>query len=191
MAPSIASVPARHGTNIRAAPLLAKRTDVPVTNLSAISWWNVRAQAGSNEVVVLGLFPVGTHVFSEGVFQTNPPVTLGLTRGGAPSGWVGQGRRVSPARMEYWNGHYTPSPVIYVQVKPLPARQRLAVRLRDERGRYWIAQPEPGGSSTGIHPFLVDLPPDIGMVTAEVVLLQAMEASFDVATRESAAQRPR
>ena len=83
--------------------------------------------------------------------------------------------------MQYWNGHYTPSPVIYLRAAPLPSGQRLAVRLRDEKGYHWIAKPDTRGAND-IQPFLVELPTDVTTVTAEIVLLKPLQASFDVET---------
>ena len=95
---------------------------------------------------------------------------------------MGQGRRVSPTRMRYWNGYYTPSPVIYLRAAPLPSNQRIAVRLRDEQGRCWIAKPHPRGAYD-IQPFLVELPSDVTILTAEIVLLKPLQSGFDVTLR--------
>jgi len=127
-------------------------------------------------IPVLGIFTNGVHVFLDGVYQTNPAVKMGAVRGGAPSGWTGQSRRVSPTRVDFWAGHYTPVPVIYVQAKELNATERLAVRLRDETGHYWLAKPE--GNNQGIKPFLVELPPEVKTVVAEFVLLRPVHADF-------------
>jgi len=174
-------------TNLAATVLIANSPSIAATNFTATNWWNLSTRQGTSAIAVLGLFPAGTHVFSEGAYQTNPPVTMGPTIGGSPSGWVGQGRRVTPARMRYWNGHYTPSPVIYLRASPLPADQRIAVRLRDQQGRYWIAKPDPRGAHD-IQPFLVELQTDVTTLTAEIVLLKPLKATFDVDTSHADAR---
>ena len=40
-------------------------------------------------------------------------------------------------------------------------RRHLAVRLRDQQGRYWLARPEPQGSRDNIRPYLIELPADV------------------------------
>lgn len=169
-------------TNTTATVVL---TNGPMTSLadkSATNWWNVATRHGSNAIQILGLFPAGIHIFSDGVLQTNPPVAMGPTMGGAPSGWVGSSRRLTPSRVQFWNGHYSPGFVVFAHSDSLPSRQRLAIRLRDNHGRNWAAKPEPEGAVHGIHPFLVEVPADVTAITAELIVLTPVEATFTVET---------
>ena len=169
-------------TNRDAALLITNSPPASLLNLQSIIWWSIAARAGTNEAVLLGLFPSGTHVFSEGIYQTNPPVTMGPVQGGARSGWVSQSQRLTPFRVKHWHGHYTPSPVIYLRAPWLPNDERWGVRLRDEKGGLWLAKTEPQKGADGILPFLVDLPPEVETVVAELVVLRPLHAVFDVAT---------
>jgi len=196
-------------TNAGAAQLLATLPQTTVTNLQTTVWWNQTARHGSNDIVVLGLFPPGNRVFEDGVLLTNPPVSMGATRGGAPSGWTGTSRAVNPLKVVHYSGHYsTTNSVIYVSAPKLghatplamhlgdkqsesgrvlkEVEPRLAMRLRDEQGRYWVAKPESEGAVNGIYPFLIDLPPDVNRVTPELVLLKPVEAEFTVKTPDGA-----
>jgi hypothetical protein len=87
---------------------------------------------------------------------------------------------VTPTRVQRWDGHYTPTPVIYLRALQLDAEHRLGVRVRDEAGHYWLMKPEPQGVRDGISPFLVDLPPEVQAVVAEIVVLKPVHAAFDV-----------
>ena len=167
-------------TNTEAALLLGRSPEATLASLHSNIWWNLELHAGTNEVVVLGLFPPGTYVFSEGRCETNPAIRFGATIGGAPSGWVGSSDRVSPYKVQFWDGHYTPVPVIYLRSPRLAASERLAIRLRDEQGRYWLTKPEPEGAREGIMPFMVDLPPEVKAIAAEIVLLKPVQAEFTV-----------
>jgi hypothetical protein len=157
---------------------------LPQTSLPALTnrtWWNLRFQSATNEIVALGICPPGTQVFSEGIPDTNGPA-MGPVRGGAPSGWTGQSRRVNPMKLKQWHGHYTPQATIYVRAGHLGDSGRLAVRLLDEQDRYWTAEPEPQGDRDGIRPFLVKVPKDVTIVTPELVLLRPVQAEFLVET---------
>jgi hypothetical protein len=165
-------------TNLQAAVMLGSS---PVFSPAAVQsnvWWNLKLNCDTRSIPVLGVFTNGVHVFLDGVYQTNPPVKMGTVQGGAPSGWTGQSRRVNPSRVDYWAGHYTPVPVIYAQARQLSATERLAVRLRDDAGDYWLAKPEPQGNRQGITPFLLELPPEVKSVVAEFVLLRPVQADF-------------
>ncbi len=167
-------------TNTEAAPPIVLLPNTPVAKLATnIIWWNQCIQFGSNKIVALGLFPRGVHVFSEGFFQTNPPVAMMPTGGGAPSGWNSQSQAFSSKR---WNNHYTPGQVIYLRSPSLDPTNRLAIRLRDEQGRFFTAAPEPQGGADGIMPFLIKLPDDVKMVTPEITLLKPVQATFTVRT---------
>jgi hypothetical protein len=86
---------------------------------------------------------------------------------------------VNPLTVVAYHGYYsTTNSVIYVSAAKLGAKARLAMRLRDDQGRCWLAQPEPQGPVDGIYPFLVDLPPEVNRVTPELVVLKPVEAEF-------------
>jgi hypothetical protein len=138
---------------------------------------------------VLGLFLRGTHTFSEGNYEGSSTTVLGPS-GGAPSGWTGMSRRINPLRVKESHSHYTPSPVLYLRYdRPTPdpnglpaASGRLAVRLRDDQGQYWVAKAE--NAVDGINPFLVEVPPGVTNVVPEVVWLKPVQANFFVQTKE-------
>ncbi len=169
-------------TNNEAAGPVLTSAPVVVANLQSNQWWGVKVRHGESEILMLGVFPPGTHVFSGGIYQTNPPVSMGPVRGGAPSGWVGSSRRVSPTEVKQWAGHYTRLPVIYIQAPKLGPNERLAVRLRDEQGQYWPATAESQGNAQSIFPFMFEVPPDAKTLTAELLILHPIEASFLVNT---------
>jgi hypothetical protein len=173
-------------TNESTVAVVAKLPAVPVQSLQSNIFWGLRANFGSNNLEVLGLFPAGTYVFSQGVYQSNAPVSMGPVMGGAPSGWVGQSQRVTPLRVQNWDGHYTDKPVVYIRAGNLELDQRWGVRLRDERGRLWAATPEPQGVREGIRPFLIDLPPEVQTAVVEVVVLRPIKAKFYMDTRHMA-----
>jgi len=193
-------------TNANEAVLVAALPQVVLSNTAStnITWWNSNYLAGSDAITALGWFPRNPmcYIFSDGHFATNPPLSLAPTGGGAPSGWVGQSQRTSPLHVQYWHGHYSRGPVIYLQVgapgtdargsathldfgSPEPAN-RLAIRLRDDLGRVWVAKPEPEGAADGIMPYLINLPPDVRTVTPEIVLLKPARAEFMVDTTAAA-----
>src|SRR5256885_3457019 len=58
----------------------------------------------------------------------------------------------------------TSVPTIYIKAS-LSSDIRLGVRLRDEEGRYWLAKSEPQGVRSDVRPFLIELPPEIKLVT--------------------------
>jgi hypothetical protein len=169
-------------TNLADATVLGRLAPVPVAPLQSNAWSNVTLTNGSGQLTVLGLFASGTYVFTGGVLETNPAMRMGPTQGGAPSGWMGQSKRISPTQIQHWSGHYTPVPVVYIYAPATSSKDRLGLRLRDEQGRYWPARPEPQGPAQGIWPFLVELPADVGPVSAEVVRLRPVEVEFTVQT---------
>src|SRR5581483_11976167 len=113
-------------------------------------------------------------------YMTNPPSPMAPTRGGAPSGWVSSELRISPIKVQEWNGHYSPGPVIYLRLSDPQSTNHIAVRLHDDQGRWWTAKPEPEGDADGIMPYLVSLPPEVQSVTPEIVLLKPVRAEFMV-----------
>jgi len=165
-------------TNTQAAVLVGSSPLFSVHDLQSNICWNLKLDYEKHPISVLGVFTNGTHVFLDGVYQSNPPVGMGPVHGGAPSGWVGQSQRVSPTRVNEWAGHYTPVPVIYIHAQGLRSTERLAVRLRDSQGRYWLAKPESQGDSQRISPFLLELPEEVKPVLAEFVVLKPVEAQF-------------
>ncbi len=181
-------------TNLQAAQLIATLPRTDLTTLTTNLWWNQTNSFGSNQLTVLGLFRPGTHIFSQGNYQSSTTAVLG-PGGGARSGWTGMSRRISPVRVKETHSHYTPSPVLYIQVahhatdpsmfdhsvRALPGAGRLAVRLRDDHGQYWVAKSE--SDMEGIHPFLVELPPNVTNVVPEVVWLKPVHVNFLVETK--------
>ncbi len=165
-------------TNAQAAVLIGRSPWFSVHDLQSNTWWSLNLNYENHPISILGVFTNGTHVFLDGIYQTNPAVSMGPVHGGAPSGWVGQSQRVTPTRVNQWAGHYTPVPVIYIQTKALRSTGRLAVRLRDNEGHYWVAKPEPQGNTQGISPFLLELPEEVKAVVAEFVVLKPVEAQF-------------
>ncbi|MDB6122097.1 MAG: hypothetical protein JWQ71_1090 [Pedosphaera sp.] len=172
-------------TNAEVAVLIETLPETAVTNLQSSVWWNKKSRFEMHEILVLGLFPVGTQMFSEGSYQTNPPVKFGATRGGAPSGWVSGSHPVNALKEQMFHGHYsTKNPVIYVKVPELGEKRGVAVRLRDEQGRYYVAEMEPEGAVEGIHPYIVKLPAGVKSVVPEIVVLKPVEAEFMVKVPE-------
>ena len=165
-------------TNLSDSILLGRLPEVDLANLQSNAWRNLLITNGSTQLTVLGLCNPGVYVFSGGNFDTNPANRMGATTGGAPSGWVGTSRRVSPVQTKSWLGHYTPVPTAYIRAPGWGSKQRLGVRLRDEQGRYWLAKAEPQGAADGIWPFLLEPPPDVKKVSGEVVLLKPVKAEF-------------
>lgn len=167
-------------TNGDAVQILATLPAIVVTNLHAISWWNQKITLGNMEIEALGFFPAGSYVFSDGMFVTNHS-GMGAVGGGAPTGWTGQSMQTNPLKVKYYHGHYSvTNSIIYVHATTLGPLNRLAIRLRDERGALWLTQPEPQGSSDGIYPFLINLPPEVQHVIPELVLLKPATAQFTV-----------
>jgi hypothetical protein len=169
-------------TNLKATIRVGALPSTAVTNVLSNVWWNAAYRFEGIDILALGLFPTGTHHFSRGMYQSNPPVAMRMTtvKGGAPSGWMGRSMRSSPLKVERWYGHYTPTPVIYLRAKSLDSNKRLAVRLRDDQGRHWAAKPEPQGTPEDIRPFLVELPSEVRTVVPEIVVLDPVIANFDV-----------
>jgi hypothetical protein len=128
----------------------------------------------------VGVLPAGVNVFSDGLLVANPGLTA--VGGGAPSGWMSQSRAVTPLNIQEWHGRYTPSPTLYVRLPKRSREVRIAVRLRDQQGRYWLAKPEPQGAADNIQPYLIDLPADVTAVTPEIVDLHPVMTTFTVTT---------
>ena len=165
------------GTNMGAAVLI---TNTPAASLASTNWWNISAMVGTNRAELIGLFPPGTHTFSEGEYLTNPPTKLGPVRGGSASGWVSQ-TRSTPLRTSMLHGHYTDVPVIYMRVTDPQSADRIAIRIRDvEGGEYSLAESESQGYRGNILAFLVKTKAD--RIVAELVHLPPVKADFLVET---------
>jgi hypothetical protein len=146
--------------------------------------WNSKLLIGTNEIAALGVCPAGTYTFAGGNFDpTGPP--MGAVRGGAGSGWVSQTSRVTPMKLQVKRSHYTPNPTIYIRAAKLGDMDRLAVRLRDDFGRWWVAKPESQGNPEGVHAFLIELPTEVTWAVPELVLLKPVQAEFLVKTPAS------
>src|SRR5262249_29906281 len=120
--------------------------------------------------------------FSGGRFDPTGP-RMAAVGGGPLSGWMSQSQRLTPMTLKTWRGHYTPNPTIYIRADGLVEPDRLALRLRDEQGQYWIAEPESQGVSEGVHPFLLKVPPEVTNVVLELVFLRPIKADFLVRTK--------
>jgi hypothetical protein len=173
-------------TNVQAALPLLTLSNI---DLTLVSTQFVTLRPPSGEISTIGIFPPGMYIFSEGRFDTNPAAMMGPVRGGAPSGWVGTSMQVTPVRHKEYSGHYCNVPVIYLKRESLKTEDHLGIRLRDEKGRYWMAKPEPQGNSMGILPFMLDLPPEVKIVTPEIVVSSPLKAEFIVDTRSSDLER--
>lgn len=180
-------------TNREATEVIMTLPSVDLTTLTTNLWWRRAASADSNAVTALGLFPAGTHTFSEGVYQSSTTTVSGPS-GGAPSGWTGSSTQVTPFKRVVLRHHYTPTPVIYLRV---PGRgidswstvqsgaetqaDRIALRLHDAQGNQWLAQPD--DEVDGILPLRLALPAGVIAVTPEVIRLKPLKARFLVSTK--------
>jgi hypothetical protein len=173
-----------NATNLPVALLLSSLPPIDVQSTNAV-FWNSSLPANTNTVTVLGFFPAGVHTFSEGEYLTNPPVKFAPVRGGAPSGWVSQSRRVTPSRTESFHGHYSDVPVIYVRVSNPQSKERIGMRLIAPDGSVHLAEPEPQGTARGVLPFLLKVPAESTNVRPELVFLPAFEAEYLVNTTGS------
>jgi hypothetical protein len=168
--------------NLAAAPAIAILPPINLSQLITNIWWNTVCTAGTNTILAMGVCPPGVHVFIDGQYDTNSPSGMGPVHGGARTGWTGQSWRTTPLQVKHKDGHYTPDPTIYVRAPDLKEPERLAVRLRDNEGKYWEATPEPQGSPQGIHPFMFQVPTNITTVVPEIVVLKPIQAEFMVNT---------
>lgn len=164
-------------TNFAGAVLLM---NLPETDLSSPtqSVWNVSASADNTPFQVIGFFPANIYTFSDGEYLTNPPVKVGPTMGGAPSGWVSSSRRLTPSVTRVYYSHYSDAPVIYVHVPNRSSDDLIGIRLVDPQGRVYAAEREPEGSSAGILPFIIRVPPEVKQVRPELMYLPSVSAEF-------------
>ncbi len=168
-----------------------------VTNLAATEWvaslptaqcspnatntlWHKTNSVNGIEIVALGLMTATMTYFTDGQYDPKPPTSMGPTQGGAPTGWVGSSRRISPTKVQTVRGHYADRPVIYLQCQDRDVGERLGIRLRDAQGRVWPTTRE--GEGPGIIPFMLDVSADVTNVVPEIVLLKPVEAEFTVKT---------
>ena len=180
-------------TNLSATPAVLSLPEVDLGKMTTNLWWSMTNADPANPIVALGVFQSGTHSFSEGEYQSSS-LTVSGPHGGAPSGWTGNTRQVTPLKKVTISNHYTPTPVIYLRTPATarelfagagdagkPAVDRLALRLRDAAGNYWIAEPDK--EINGISPFRLKLPPDVTRVVPEIILLKPLKAEFLVNTK--------
>jgi hypothetical protein len=168
-------------TNIEDAQTLAVLPQIDLTTLQTNLWWN--RPLGSSNLVALGICPPGVCHFSGGQFDPNPVSKMGAVRGGSPSGWTSSRKQVNPLQVKTTYAHYSDKPTIYLRADDLKQGERLAVRLKDDQGRSWAAKPESQGAPEGVRPFLLDLPPGLTNITAEIAILKPLQAAFDVDTK--------
>src|SRR5262249_21323521 len=122
-------------------------------------------------------------VFEDGQLLTNPHISSGPVRGGAPSGWTGMSKAVNPMKVVHYNSHYSiTNSVIYVSAPNFHGPERLAMRLRDEQGRNFSGKPESQRGVNGVYAFLIELPSDVFQATPELVLLPPVKTEFTVKT---------
>jgi hypothetical protein len=177
-------------TNTEAAIVVATLPIVSLQTLTNEISWNQESTVASNKMTALGCFPAGPHPFINGKYVTNFPGQAGVNPipGGVSSGWVGIGHRNALGKMEQYDSHYSPVPVIYLRTTLLGTTNRISVRLRDGQGRYFTAKPDPRGYRQWIMPYLLELPDDVTNVVPEVVLLKPVTAVFTVNTGGSPPQ---
>ena len=171
-------------TNTQAAPTVAVLPGIDLSALQTNLWWN--RPLGSSNLVALGICPPGVYHFSEGQLDPTPVSRMAAVRGGAPSGWTSARKQINPLKHKTTYAHYTDKPTIYLRADDLKDQERLAVRIKDDQGRSWVAKPEGQGAPEGVRPFLLDLPAGLTNITAEIVILKPAQAQFDVDTRKSA-----
>ena len=176
---SVRVYPLATNTNSLATVAALPRVDLNI--LTNQTLWNSKLSIGANDVVALGVCPAGAYTFTGGDFDATGP-RMSAVRGGAPSGWTGQSKRLTPMKVQMWHGHYTPKPTIYIRASQLKEPDRLALRVRDDCGRVWAAKSEPQGHPDGVHAFLLELPSDVTNVVPELVLLKPAQAEFLVKT---------
>ena len=166
-------------TNCDETVLLGTLPPVTLTGLQTNTCWNLQFPCGGKKVTALGLFPPGRHVFTNHEYLANPPAWM--IQNTHLSGWTGGARSIRFAqREEYW-AHRAAVPTIHLLVPELTGQAQVEVRVRDQQGRLWPTKPELSGSP-GQCAFLVEAPPDVGTITAEIVLARPLKAQFFVDT---------
>ena len=168
-------------TNTNSLATVAALPRVDLNTLTNQTLWNSKLSIGANDVVALGVCPAGAYTFTGGDFDPTGP-RMSAVGGGAPSGWTGQSKRLTPMKVQMWHKHYTPKPTIYIRASQLQKPDRLTLRARDDSGRVWAAKSEPQGHPDGVHAFLLELPSDVTNIVPELVLLKPAQAEFLVKT---------
>ncbi len=136
-----------YATNTEEVVVLASQSVVALTPPKFIHSWNLEVPYGAKTISVLGLFPPGDYVFSEGRFVPGPASGFGPVAAGRSSGWESIGRRSSLfARIRQLHRHHTSVSTIYLRGLELGGTEHLAVRVRDDQGRLWNARLEPAYS---------------------------------------------
>jgi hypothetical protein len=171
-----------YATNAEATTPLVALPPAALDAMATNSIWLRTSRVESIEVVATGLMTTRMNFFTDGVYQRVAPVPIGPTRGGAPTGWVSSSKRVSPVKVVTHRGHYADRPVVYLQCADPELAKRLGVRVRDEQGRLWPTTRETQGNPDGIIPFMLDVPPEVTNVVAEIVRLNPVGAEFTVRT---------
>ena len=166
-------------TNSHATVLIGTSPPVALDTLESNTFWNLELSYGSHKISVLGLLPSGTHIFTNGKYVTSPePWMSSNTR---LSGWEGGSRTSSPGQVQSWRRHRTAVPTVYLRAPELAGGVRLGVRIRDQQGRWWTTKVQPQGANLE-SAYLLEVPPDVKTVTAEIVLLKPVHAQFFVNT---------
>ena len=81
-----------------------------------------------------------------------------------------------------YHGHYSDVPVIFIHT-PKETKEPIAMRIKDQEGRYWNAEPEQQGASEGIMPLILRLPKEVESITPEVVMPVVLKGDFLVTTK--------
>lgn len=173
-------------TNLAATTILASLPAALQNGVANDTTWLQTNAVDGVEVVAIGLMTSRMNFFTDGVYQAVPPIPIGPTQGGAPTGWVSASKRVNPLRAVTHRGHYTDRPTVYLQCVDERLSKLLGVRVRDEQNRYWPTTRETQGSPDGIIPFMLDISAGVTNVTPEIVLLKPLEAEFTVRTPAAA-----
>ena len=170
-----------NATNTQAAVVLARSPPATLDNLHSNQVWNLEVPYSAHKIKVLGLFPPGDYLFSEDKPMPTPVAAARKFRAGE-HGWETSGSRSSFfAPMQYHRRHHTLSPTLYIRGFESTGADQLAVRIRDDQGRVWNTRLEPGFSA-GICACLLELPPEVKSIIAEVVMLTPVQAEFLVDT---------
>jgi len=169
-------------TNASATSVAAMLPSASISAGAANTLWFRTNRIEGAEVVSIGLMTSVMNHFMEGEYQAVPVLPIGPTQGGAPTGWVSAGKRVSPLKVITQLGHYSDRPTVYLRCTDAAVAEQLGVRVRDDQGRIWPTTRERGGGADGIIPFMLDVPSSVSHVVPEIVFLKPLEAEFTVLT---------
>ena len=168
-------------TNFQAAVQIGRSPPTALGTLQTNVWWNIEIPYRGHTIAVLGLFPPGEHIFSEGTYVTNGIQGINTGSLSGRLGWSGNGRSLSPGKFQTWAHHRTAVPTIYLRVSELDEDEHLGVRILDEEGRYWPTRLQANGTDME-RAYLLDVPADAKTVVAEIVVLKPVQADFFVST---------